>query len=130
MYWTSIDSQRLFSWFSGFSWFVIWKQSPGCSTDAVEKDGICCIFARPSFDSSANHAPSTCSDNELLRTFPDALENTVKKLVCDRNLLLARLQVQDLFSPCCGHGSWMRRTLKCTVKCGEPICTGTIREMI
>ena len=34
-----IDSQRLLSWFSGFSRFVIWQQSPGCSTDAVEKAG-------------------------------------------------------------------------------------------
>ena len=45
-----------------------------------------------------------------------------KKIVDDRKLLLARFQVQDLFSPCRGHGSWMRRTLKCTLKCSEPMC--------
>ena len=45
-----------------------------------------------------------------------------KKLVCDLNLLLAHFQVQDLCSPCCRHGSWMRHTLKRTLKCGEPIC--------
>ena len=35
-----ISSQRLLSWLSGFSQLVIWQQSPGCSTDAVEKDWI------------------------------------------------------------------------------------------
>ena len=37
MYRTCINSQRLVSWFSGFSRLVIWQESPGCSTDAVEK---------------------------------------------------------------------------------------------
>ena len=66
--------------------------SSGCSTDAVEKDWICCVFTRPPCDNSAHHTTSKCSDND-----------TVQKLVCDQNLLLARFQVQDLFSPCCGR---------------------------
>ena len=43
---------------SGFWRLVTWQHSPGCSTDAVEKDGICSVFARPSFDSSAYHTTS------------------------------------------------------------------------
>ena len=31
------------------------------------KDRICSIFTRPSFDSSAHHTTSRCSNNELLR---------------------------------------------------------------
>ena len=37
MHRTYIDSQRLLSRFSGFTWIVIWHKSPGCSADAVEK---------------------------------------------------------------------------------------------
>ena len=90
MHKTYINSQRLLSWLSGFAWSVNWQQSPGCSTDAVEKDRICSVITRPSFDSSAHHATSTCSSSELLSTFLDAQEETVKKLVCDLDLLHAR----------------------------------------
>ena len=69
-----INSQRLLSGFAGISRFVIWQQSPGCSTDAFKKTG------------------SAASSRE------------------------------DLFSPCCRHGSWMRHTLKRTLTCKEPIC--------
>ena len=65
---------------------------------AVEKDWICSVFTRPSFDSSAYHTTSKCSHDELLRAFFDAQEDTVQKLVRDLNLLLARFQEQDLFS--------------------------------
>ena len=50
---------------SGFSRRVIWQQSPGCSTDAVERDWF---FTRPSFDISAHHTRSRCSHNELLKS--------------------------------------------------------------
>ena len=76
---TYTDSQRLLSWFSGFSRLVIWQQSSGVFTDAVEKDWI----SRPSFHSSAYHTISSCSNNELLSTFFDR-----QKLVCDLNLLV------------------------------------------
>ena len=76
MHKTYIDLQRLLSWFSGFSRLVIWQESPGCSTDAVEK-GLDLRFTRPSFDSSAHHETSMCSNNERLRTFFDAQEDTV-----------------------------------------------------
>ena len=49
--------------------------------------------------------PAGGSHDELLRTFLDAQEDTVKKLVRVLDLLLARFQVQDLFSPRGRHGS-------------------------
>ena len=42
--------------------------------------------------------------------------------VCHLDLYLARFQVQDLFSPRYRHGSWVRRTLACTLECSESIC--------
>ena len=64
MHRTYIDSQRLLSWFSGFSRLIIWQQSPGCSAGAVETNRICSVFTRPSFDNSAYHTISKCSHND------------------------------------------------------------------
>ena len=36
---TYINSQRLLSRLCGFSRLVMWQQSPGCATDALEKTG-------------------------------------------------------------------------------------------
>ena len=99
-----INSQRLLSWLSGFSWIVPGTSLPRVSSNAVEKDWIC-VFTRPSVDSSA-HAASPCPNSELLGTFLDAQEDTVKKLV---------------FLPRGKLGSWMGRVLKCTMECSESI---------
>ena len=50
-------------------------QVTGCSMNAAEKDWICGVFTRPSLDSSAYHTASTCSDDELFRTFFDDQED-------------------------------------------------------
>ena len=56
----------------------------------------------------------------------DAQEDTVQAFVRDLNLLLARFQVQDLVSPRCRHGSWVRRTLKCTTHQASATCSGSM----
>ena len=58
MHRTHVDSQRLLSWFSGFTWFVIWHKSPGCFTNAAGKQWICGIFTRSPLDGPAHHTTS------------------------------------------------------------------------
>ena len=61
------------------------------------------------------------SNDELLRT--SLMPRRYRpKSVRNLNLLPARLQIQNLFSPCWRHGSWMRCSLKCTLKCSQSIC--------
>ena len=107
-----IWSGRLNSWCTlDVAWLApCWLEEEGQSAQG-ERQLATDNSPRPSFDSFANHAPSKCSDYELLRTFLDAQENTVQKFVRDLNLLVC-FQIQDLLSPCCGHGSWMRHSLK------------------
>ena len=65
-----ISSQRLLSWLSA-------ARHLATVSDAVEKDWICIVFMRPSFDISAHHTTSRCSHDELLRAFSDAKQDTV-----------------------------------------------------
>ena len=117
MYRTCINSWRLLSWFSGFSRLVIWQQSHGCSTDAVEK--------RPDLQRLQKGHLLTCLHTTqpagvptMNSSKPSLMPKKIpSKNVRDPNLLFAPK------SPCCRHGSWMRRTLKCTLECSEPVCT-------
>ena len=70
MHRANVNSRRSFSG-------LIWQKCSGRPTDAVEKDRICCIFARPSCDSSANHAPSRCSDNEMNSSEPTLMPKKI-----------------------------------------------------